>query len=66
MILEDVAHIYDLPVDGQIVTEWTNSSYNFLVNYNMAIFGNEPSISSSGVCMALKFKLRIKSGTFVG
>ncbi|RYR49615.1 hypothetical protein Ahy_A07g036137 [Arachis hypogaea] len=36
--LKDVAHIYGLPIDGNLVTGWTDSSHDFLVNHNLAIF----------------------------
>ncbi|KAL4292913.1 hypothetical protein AHAS_Ahas18G0075600 [Arachis hypogaea] len=44
--LEDVLHIFGLPIDGEVVTGWTDSSQDFLVNQSMAIFGSEPVIST--------------------
>ncbi|XP_015973254.1 serine/threonine-protein phosphatase 7 long form homolog [Arachis duranensis] len=44
---EDVLHIFGLPIEGEVVTGWTDSSQDFLVNHSMAIFGSEPVVSSS-------------------
>ncbi|KAL4321367.1 hypothetical protein AHAS_Ahas14G0103400 [Arachis hypogaea] len=45
--LEDMLHIFGLPIDGEVVTGWIDSSQDFLVNQSMAIFGSEPDVSSS-------------------
>ncbi|KAL4294127.1 hypothetical protein AHAS_Ahas18G0197000 [Arachis hypogaea] len=45
--LEDVLHLFGLPIDGEVVTGWTDSSHNFLVTQSLAIFGSEPQVSSS-------------------
>ncbi|RYR24241.1 hypothetical protein Ahy_B02g057735 [Arachis hypogaea] len=45
--LEDVLYIFGLPIDGEVVTGWTDSSHDFLVTQNLAIFGSEPEVSSS-------------------
>ncbi|KAL4299778.1 hypothetical protein AHAS_Ahas17G0134900 [Arachis hypogaea] len=47
VILKDVAHIYGLPIDREVVTGWTYSCHDFLVNQSLAIFGNEPTVESS-------------------
>ncbi|RYR26690.1 hypothetical protein Ahy_B02g060982 [Arachis hypogaea] len=44
---EDVLHIFVLPIDGEVVTGWTDSSHDFLVTQSLAIFGSEPVVSSS-------------------
>ncbi|QHO17804.1 uncharacterized protein DS421_10g315240 [Arachis hypogaea] len=41
--LEDVAHIFGLPIDGEPVSGWTDSSSEFVQNQGIAIFGREPS-----------------------
>ncbi|KAL4372911.1 hypothetical protein AHAS_Ahas05G0029100 [Arachis hypogaea] len=43
--LEDVAHIFGLPIDGEPVSGWTDSSSEFVQNQGIAIFGREPSVS---------------------
>ncbi|QHO00595.1 uncharacterized protein DS421_13g407800 [Arachis hypogaea] len=43
--LEDVAHIFGLPIDGEPVNGWTDSSGDFLQSHSIAIFGREPSVS---------------------
>ncbi|RYR69531.1 hypothetical protein Ahy_A03g016087 [Arachis hypogaea] len=40
--LEDVLHIFGPPIDGEVVTGWTDSSHDFLVTQSLAIFGSEP------------------------
>nr|XP_025624708.1 protein MAIN-LIKE 2-like [Arachis hypogaea] len=45
--LEDIAHIFGLPIDGKPVSGWTDSSSDFLQSQSIAIFGREPVISSS-------------------
>ncbi|KAL4307317.1 hypothetical protein AHAS_Ahas16G0266200 [Arachis hypogaea] len=37
--LEDVAHIFGLPIDGEPVSGWTDSSSNFVQSQSMAVFG---------------------------
>ncbi|RYR63068.1 hypothetical protein Ahy_A04g020858 [Arachis hypogaea] len=44
--LEDVLHIFSLPIDGEVVTGWTNSSHDFLVTQSLAIFGSKPEVDS--------------------
>ncbi|QHO38296.1 hypothetical protein S245_012686 [Arachis hypogaea] len=45
--LENVLHIFGLPIVGEAVTNWIDSSQDFLVNQSMAIFGSEPDVSIS-------------------
>ncbi|KAL4373545.1 hypothetical protein AHAS_Ahas05G0092500 [Arachis hypogaea] len=45
--LENVLHIFHLLIDRDVVTDWTDSSQNFLVTQSLAIFGSEPIVSSS-------------------
>ncbi|XP_072058079.1 protein MAIN-LIKE 1-like [Arachis hypogaea] len=45
--LEDVAHIFGLPIDGEPVSGWTDSSGDFLQSQSIVIFGREPSVSHS-------------------
>ncbi|KAL4293422.1 hypothetical protein AHAS_Ahas18G0126500 [Arachis hypogaea] len=45
--LEDVLHLFGLPIDGEVVTGWTDSSHDFLGTQSLAIFGSEPQVSSS-------------------
>ncbi|RYR43274.1 hypothetical protein Ahy_A08g039700 [Arachis hypogaea] len=45
--LEDVLHIFGLPIYGEVVTGWTDSSQDFLINQSMTIFCSEPVVSSS-------------------
>ncbi|KAL4345047.1 hypothetical protein AHAS_Ahas11G0239300 [Arachis hypogaea] len=45
--LEDVLHIFGLPIDGEVVTSWTDSSHDFLVTQSLAIFGSESAVRSS-------------------
>ncbi|QHO55690.1 Putative oligosaccharide biosynthesis protein [Arachis hypogaea] len=40
--LEDVLHIFGLAINGEVVTSWTDSSHDFLVNQSLAIFGSKP------------------------
>ncbi|RYQ98929.1 hypothetical protein Ahy_B07g086759 isoform A [Arachis hypogaea] len=47
MTLEDVAHIFGLPIDGEPVSGWTDSSSDFLQSQSIVIFGHEPVVSSS-------------------
>ncbi|RYR61530.1 hypothetical protein Ahy_A04g018701 [Arachis hypogaea] len=44
---QPVIHIFGLPIDGEVVTGWTDSSQDFLVNQSMAIFDSKPMVSSS-------------------
>ncbi|XP_057755561.1 serine/threonine-protein phosphatase 7 long form homolog [Arachis stenosperma] len=46
MPLENVAHIFDLPIYGEPVNGWTDSSIVFLQSQSIAIFGHEPKVSS--------------------
>ncbi|QHO42205.1 uncharacterized protein DS421_5g152180 [Arachis hypogaea] len=43
--LEDVAHIFGLPIDGELVNGWTDSSSKFVQSQGIAIFGRELSVS---------------------
>ncbi|XP_025610732.2 protein MAIN-LIKE 1-like [Arachis hypogaea] len=43
--LEDVAHIFGLPIDGEPVSGWTDSSSDFVQSQSMAIFGRQPVLS---------------------
>ncbi|KAL4288549.1 serine/threonine-protein phosphatase 7 long form homolog [Arachis hypogaea] len=45
--LEDVAHIFGLPIDGEPVSGWTDSSSDFLQSQSIAIFDREPEVSHS-------------------
>ncbi|RYR69109.1 hypothetical protein Ahy_A03g015640 isoform A [Arachis hypogaea] len=46
--LEDVAHIFGLlPIDGEPVSGWTDSSSEFVQSQGIVIFGREPSVSGS-------------------
>ncbi|XP_057719514.1 serine/threonine-protein phosphatase 7 long form homolog [Arachis stenosperma] len=45
--LEDVAHIFGLPIDGEPVSDWTDSSSDFLQSQSIAIFGGKPIVNSS-------------------
>ncbi|KAL4288509.1 hypothetical protein AHAS_Ahas19G0293300 [Arachis hypogaea] len=45
--LKDVAHIFGLPIDGESVSGWTDSSKDFLQSQSIAIFDREPEISCS-------------------
>ncbi|RYQ83170.1 hypothetical protein Ahy_B10g101797 isoform A [Arachis hypogaea] len=45
--LEDVAHIFGLPIDGEPVSGWTDSSSDFVQSQSMAIFGRQPVLSRS-------------------
>ncbi|RYR75598.1 hypothetical protein Ahy_A01g000157 [Arachis hypogaea] len=45
--LEEVLHIYGLPIDREVVIGWTDSSHDFLVTQSLAIFGSEFAMSSS-------------------
>ncbi|RYR73298.1 hypothetical protein Ahy_A02g007650 [Arachis hypogaea] len=44
---EDVAHIFVLPIDGEPVSGWTDSSSDFVQSQSMAIFGRQPVLSRS-------------------
>ncbi|QHO31904.1 uncharacterized protein DS421_8g245470 [Arachis hypogaea] len=44
VILEDVAHIFGLPIGGEFVSGWTDSSSDFLQRQNIAIFGCKPVV----------------------
>ncbi|XP_015943954.1 serine/threonine-protein phosphatase 7 long form homolog [Arachis duranensis] len=43
--LEDVAHIFGLPIDGEPVSGWTDNSSDFVQSQSMAIFGRQPVLS---------------------
>ncbi|XP_015938235.1 protein MAIN-LIKE 1-like [Arachis duranensis] len=43
--LEDVAHIFGLPIDREPVSGWTDSSSEFVQSQGIAIFGRKPSVS---------------------
>ncbi|RYQ92782.1 hypothetical protein Ahy_B09g099023 isoform B [Arachis hypogaea] len=45
--LKDVAHIFGLPIDGEPVSGWTDSSSDFLQSQSIAIFDREPEVSHS-------------------
>ncbi|RYR02458.1 hypothetical protein Ahy_B06g081251 isoform D [Arachis hypogaea] len=45
--LEDVAHIFGLPIDGEPMSGWINNSSDFLQSQSIAIFGRKPEVSSS-------------------
>ncbi|RYR69110.1 protein MAIN-LIKE 1-like [Arachis hypogaea] len=46
--LEDVAHIFGLlPIDGEPVSGWTDSSSEFVQSQGIVIFGREPSVSGN-------------------
>ncbi|KAL4321285.1 hypothetical protein AHAS_Ahas14G0095200 [Arachis hypogaea] len=45
--VEDVAHTFGLPIDGEPVNGWTDSSSDFLQSQIIAIFGREPVVSQS-------------------
>ncbi|QHO47658.1 serine/threonine-protein phosphatase 7 long form homolog [Arachis hypogaea] len=45
--LEDVANIFGLPIDGEPVSGWTDSSNDFVQNQGIAIFGRVPSVSQN-------------------
>ncbi|RYR23592.1 hypothetical protein Ahy_B03g068798 [Arachis hypogaea] len=47
MVLEDVARIIGLPIDGEPVSGLTDNNSNFLQSQIIAIFGREPEVSSS-------------------
>ncbi|KAL4365130.1 hypothetical protein AHAS_Ahas07G0075300 [Arachis hypogaea] len=47
VILEDVAHIFGLPIDGELVSGWTDSNTNFIQSQSIVKFGREPEVSSS-------------------
>ncbi|RYR57904.1 hypothetical protein Ahy_A05g023580 isoform F [Arachis hypogaea] len=42
--LEDVAYIFGLPIDGEAVSGWTDSSGDFVQSQSHAIFGREPEV----------------------
>ncbi|RYR17589.1 hypothetical protein Ahy_B03g062296 [Arachis hypogaea] len=42
VILEDVTHTYGLPIDGAVVTGWTDNNHDFLVNHSLTIFATNP------------------------
>ncbi|RYR03194.1 hypothetical protein Ahy_B06g082035 [Arachis hypogaea] len=44
--LEDVAHIFGLPINEKVVSGWINSNHEFLQSQSIAIFGSEPVMSS--------------------
>ncbi|RYR42071.1 hypothetical protein Ahy_A08g038519 [Arachis hypogaea] len=46
MTLKDVLYIFGLPIDGGVVTDWTDSSQDFLVIQSLTIFGSEPVIGT--------------------
>ncbi|XP_025703580.1 serine/threonine-protein phosphatase 7 long form homolog [Arachis hypogaea] len=43
--LEDVAHIFRLPIDGEPVSGWTDSSSDFVQSQSMPIFECQPVLS---------------------
>ncbi|XP_015969326.1 protein MAIN-LIKE 2-like [Arachis duranensis] len=43
--LEDVAQIFGLPIDGEPVSGWTDSSSDFVQSQRMTIFGREPVLN---------------------
>ncbi|KAL4337677.1 hypothetical protein AHAS_Ahas12G0134100 [Arachis hypogaea] len=43
--LEDVAHIFGLPIDGEPVSGWTDSSSDFQQSQSIAIFNCKPVVS---------------------
>ncbi|XP_025630542.1 serine/threonine-protein phosphatase 7 long form homolog [Arachis hypogaea] len=45
--LEDVLYLFGQPIDGEVVTGWTDSSHDFLVAQSLAIFSSKPQVSSS-------------------
>ncbi|XP_025678928.1 serine/threonine-protein phosphatase 7 long form homolog [Arachis hypogaea] len=45
--LENVAHIFGLPIDGEPVSGWTDSSSDFVQSQGIAIFGRQPSVSDN-------------------
>ncbi|RYR13593.1 hypothetical protein Ahy_B04g070506 isoform A [Arachis hypogaea] len=45
--VEDVAHTFGLPIDGEPVNGWTDSSSDFLQSQIIAIFGREPVVRST-------------------
>ncbi|XLU80886.1 hypothetical protein S245_004306 [Arachis hypogaea] len=45
--LEDMTHIYVLSIDGECMTDWTDSSHDILVIHNLTIFNSKLMISSS-------------------
>ncbi|RYQ85671.1 hypothetical protein Ahy_B10g105250 [Arachis hypogaea] len=45
--LEDVVHIFGLPIYGEPMSGWTDSSGDFLQSQSIAIFGHEPEVSRS-------------------
>ncbi|XP_016195152.1 protein MAIN-LIKE 2-like [Arachis ipaensis] len=47
VILEDVTHIFGLPIDGEPVNGCTDSSNDFLQSQSIAIFGRESVVNSS-------------------
>ncbi|XP_057739745.1 protein MAIN-LIKE 1-like [Arachis stenosperma] len=47
MTLEDVAHIFGLPIDGEPVSGWIDCSADFLQSQSIAIFSREPIVSHS-------------------
>ncbi|KAL4391344.1 hypothetical protein AHAS_Ahas03G0235700 [Arachis hypogaea] len=45
--LEDVDHIFGLPIDGEPVSGWTNSSSDFVQSQSIAIFEHELVLSQN-------------------
>ncbi|QHO30719.1 uncharacterized protein DS421_8g235610 [Arachis hypogaea] len=45
--LEDVANIFGLPIDGEPVSGWTDSSNDFVQSQGIAVFGRVPSVSQN-------------------
>ncbi|QHO39648.1 uncharacterized protein DS421_4g131000 [Arachis hypogaea] len=45
--LEDVAHIFGLPINEEPVSGWTDSSSEFVQSQGIAIFGREPLVSQN-------------------
>ncbi|KAL4398673.1 hypothetical protein AHAS_Ahas01G0315400 [Arachis hypogaea] len=67
MILEDIAHIFCLPIDGQVVSGYTDSNDKFLQSQNIAIFGRDPVVSNfskilykGGMCLPYQRRRAIR------
>ncbi|KAL4327561.1 hypothetical protein AHAS_Ahas13G0112400 [Arachis hypogaea] len=48
--LEDVLHIFGLPIDGEIVTGWTDSSHDFLVSHFLSAGYHPLRGEVDGIC----------------
>ncbi|KAL4286706.1 hypothetical protein AHAS_Ahas19G0113000 [Arachis hypogaea] len=62
MTLEDVAHIFGLPIDGEPVSGWTDSSSNFLQSQSIVIFGREAEVSHSSKSYIKQKSVILRSG----